>query len=255
MDQMFYETVPPKSGVKKDTKPPVVHKLRGRMLLSVETEARMRRWRTCLDRERIVTINVWWYLAQRIMRGWQKNEHLEVRPSAKPADWYIREALQDQHGAYFFDPLVESDNLPRKLVGDLDGYEEPIGTNFGKLKHWKGVMKEIDEVCGTMSILFWKPRARTERMRWLELSLPPLAMSRQFKCQDACGQVRLCLHFSTHGLIQLRSYQQNKIFHVSTEIWNWLSAGIPASLEAILEHFGLKQRGKNEKKKGRLRKK
>jgi hypothetical protein len=83
-----------------------------------------------------------------------KNEHLEVRPSAKPADWYIREALQDQHGAYFFDPLVESDNLPRKLVGDLDGYEEPIGTNFGKLKHWKGVMKEIDEVCGTMSILF-----------------------------------------------------------------------------------------------------
>jgi hypothetical protein len=56
--------------------------------------------------------------------------------------------LQDQHGSYFPHPLVESDNLPRKLVGDLNGYEEPVGTDFGKWKHWDLVMKEMDAVCG-----------------------------------------------------------------------------------------------------------
>ena len=43
---------------------------------------------------------------------------------------YIREVVQDQLGSHFFDHLVELDDLPRKLVGDLDGYEELGGINF-----------------------------------------------------------------------------------------------------------------------------
>ena len=38
--------------------------------------------------------------------------------------------MQDQLGSHFFDHLVELDDLPRKLVGDLDGYEELGGINF-----------------------------------------------------------------------------------------------------------------------------
>eukprot|EP00978_Attheya_sp_CCMP212_P017936 scaffold48428_cov46-Attheya_sp.AAC.1 len=82
------------------------------------------------------------------MRGWQKNEHLEVRPSAKPVAWYIREALQDQHGAYFFDPLVESDDLRRKLVGDLNGYEEPVGTKSESGSTGTEGKNRVDEMIG-----------------------------------------------------------------------------------------------------------
>jgi hypothetical protein len=47
IEQMFYKTAPPKSGVKKNTKPPVIHKLRGTNVVERGNRgARMRRWHT-----------------------------------------------------------------------------------------------------------------------------------------------------------------------------------------------------------------
>eukprot|EP00978_Attheya_sp_CCMP212_P032846 scaffold129965_cov59-Attheya_sp.AAC.2 len=60
MDQMFYETAPPKSGVKKNTKPPVVHKLRGTNVVERgnrrknETVAHLSRQRADRDNQRLV---------------------------------------------------------------------------------------------------------------------------------------------------------------------------------------------------------
>eukprot|EP00978_Attheya_sp_CCMP212_P038703 scaffold194555_cov51-Attheya_sp.AAC.1 len=118
-DQMiFYETAPPNSGVKKNTKPPVVHKLRGTTRSKNETVAHLSRQRADRDHQRL---------------------HLEFRTPAKPVERHCKINTTEHISS---SPLVESDNLPRNLVGDLDGYEEPVGTNFGKLKHhWEGVMK------------------------------------------------------------------------------------------------------------------
>ena len=95
MDQMFYETALAKSGVKKNTKPPVVHKLRGTNVFERgnrsknETVAHLSRQRADRDNQRLVIFGT------KDNARVAKNEHLEVRPSAKPVDWYIREALQD----------------------------------------------------------------------------------------------------------------------------------------------------------------
>eukprot|EP00978_Attheya_sp_CCMP212_P037274 scaffold174504_cov63-Attheya_sp.AAC.2 len=69
------------------------------------------------------------------------HEHLKgSKATSKVGDGLVvQEGLQDQHGVYFFDPLVESDDLPWKLIDDLEGYEEPVGTNFGNWKHWEGL--------------------------------------------------------------------------------------------------------------------
>ena len=57
----------------------------------------------------------------------KKIEHLPGKPKARPRDWYIREALQQQYGSNFSAPIFEQDEVLPKIP---EGCSEPFGPEF-----------------------------------------------------------------------------------------------------------------------------
>jgi len=69
-----------------------------------------------------------------------------LRTSASASlDWYIREGLQGRAGSYLASPIVDAAAIPKKLEGSLEGYEEPVGTEFLKWKSWEKLMADCEE--------------------------------------------------------------------------------------------------------------